>query len=205
MKIDLTQAQLTLAGEALALILEEISNGVLLLDSQGTLVYANQMGRQELAHARAVTLSGGRLVSADAFRQQRLARALDEARAGLRSMVQLGPGNDARMLAFVPLAGTQEGGSVRHVLVLCGRSGPADSVAVTLFAKAAGLTHGERDVLSSLCDGLDAQGIANLRDVKISTVRTQILSLRQKVGARNLPDLIAKVSSLPPLGCRLAN
>jgi hypothetical protein len=33
----------------------------------------------------------------------------------------------------------------------------------------------------------------------------KFLILRQKVGARNLQDLIAKVSSLPPMGCRLAS
>lgn len=205
MKTDVNQQQLVPAGEALVLILEEISHGVLLLDAMGALIYANPLGRQELRQALAVTLSGGRLVTTVTFQEHRLARALKEARAGLRSMVQLGQGSDARMLAFVPLASHSDSGIVKQVLVLCGRTGWADSVAVLLFAKATGLTHCERDVLSSLCDGLDAQDIADRRSVKLSTVRTQILSLRQKVGARNLQDLISKVSSLPPLGCRPAS
>jgi DNA-binding CsgD family transcriptional regulator len=204
MKNDFTQEQRMLAGDALALILEEISHGVLLLDAHGELLYANQLGRHELRLARMVRLAQGRLVAADACHEHRLARALSDARAGLRSMVQLRPGNEAPLLAFVPLAASGDEGGVKQVLVLCGRSSSGDSVAVLLFAKAAGLTHGERDVLSSLCEGLDAKDIADLRAVKISTVRTQILSLRQKVGARNLHDLMTKVSSLPPLGCRLA-
>ena len=83
--------------------------------------------------------------------------------------------------------------------MLSGVRQPYGAVTLTLFAKAAGLTASERDVLISLCSGLAAQDIALQRAVRISTVRTQISSIREKVGARTVTQVIRKVSCLPPM------
>lgn len=72
-----------------------------------------------------------------------------------------------------------------------------------LFAKAVGLTHSEREVLQQLCAGHGAVGIALLREVKVSTVRTHISHLRAKMGARNIPQMVATASQLPPLALGL--
>jgi DNA-binding CsgD family transcriptional regulator len=54
-------------------------------------------------------------------------------------------------------------------------------------------------VLEHLCTGQDPTDIAEQLGVAISTVRTQVSSIRQKTGASNIRELVRKVAVLPPL------
>ena len=50
-----------------------------------------------------------------------------------------------------------------------------------------------------LCKGLQPADIARLQGVAISTVRTQIASLRHKTGAATVADLVHHIARLPPV------
>jgi DNA-binding CsgD family transcriptional regulator len=113
-------------------------------------------------------------------------------------MIELGSGERARMHAVIPLPQASEIQNSR-ALLLSGVRHAFCPVALTLFAKAAGLTASERDVLISLCSGLAANDIAAQRAVRISTIRSQIGSIREKVGARTVTQVIRIVSALPPM------
>jgi DNA-binding CsgD family transcriptional regulator len=83
--------------------------------------------------------------------------------------------------------------------MMLARREPGPSLAVDAFARSQGLTAAETRVLISLCQHVPPREIARRCGVEISTVRSQIGSIRQKTGASNIRALIGQVSGLPPL------
>lgn len=54
-------------------------------------------------------------------------------------------------------------------------------------------------MLLGLAEGLVPKQIASKHDVLLSTVRTQISSVRDRTGTRRLADLVQALVSLPPI------
>lgn len=183
-------------------VLDAIGIGVWILDPGGGVVLVNSLARRTMSGGHTLRLAGPLLVSGRPDQQRRFDRALAGARNGHRSMMQLGVDGEARLFAVVPLGSLADCGDTGHILLLCGHRTATEPLAMTLLAKVLGLTQCETHVLADLCDGFMAQDIADRRAVKISTVRTQIACLREKAGVHTVPQLIAKVSSLPPLAGR---
>lgn len=183
-------------------VLDVISVGVWLLDDHNRIVVANFAARQEMQRKATLGAVDGAVCAALPGDVPTLYRALASAHAGQHSMVQLGTAAQGRTFAAVPLADPGEHPPSRRALLVCGRGLAQDPISLLLFAKAIGITPCERDVLQCLCDGLVAEDIARTRSVKLSTVRTQISSLREKIGVRNVPQLMARMSRLPPLAHR---
>jgi DNA-binding NarL/FixJ family response regulator len=73
------------------------------------------------------------------------------------------------------------------------------NLAVTFFARSHGLTPAEESVLRALCEGQQVDDIAAAHGVCVSTVRTQIRSLREKTGAASIRVLVQRLASLPPV------
>jgi len=67
------------------------------------------------------------------------------------------------------------------------------------FARHHALTAGETRVLEALCSGHSAPAIARRHGVAVTTVRTQLTSLRAKTGAKTVNDLLRTVARLPPM------
>ncbi|WP_326532744.1 helix-turn-helix transcriptional regulator [Pseudorhodoferax sp.] len=195
--------QEALPADGLAQMLDAIDVAVLLLTSQGRLVFANLAGQRALQANDCLSTRRGQLLASVAGQAQALERALAQARAGKRSMLQLGEGAGRRMMGLVPLPSQPAHAGDPYIMLISGRVSPTEPMSLLLFARVAGLTDGERDVLENLCKGLLAQEIASKRAVKITTVRTQIGSLRSKVGARTICELVAHATTLPPLAGRL--
>ena len=78
------------------------------------------------------------------------------------------------------------------------RVSPAE-IQFAAFAREHQLTAAEQQVLQSLCAGLQPQEIAQRHGVAISTVRTQIASVRAKTATESIRDLVAMVAQLPPM------
>jgi DNA-binding CsgD family transcriptional regulator len=190
-------------GAASQAVLEVIGLGLLMLDAQSALLYANAQGQRELNRREVLLLEMGSVQSARAVDAREFSKALGAARQGVRTMLAIG--DERRMIAVVPLAPSVDQQDISRVLVVWGGESPQLNLTMQLFAKAVGLTHSEREVLQQLCAGHGAVGIALLREVKVSTVRTHISHLRAKMGARNIPQMVATVSQLPPLAQALRN
>ena len=69
-------------------------------------------------------------------------------------------------------------------------------VAQDIIGKSFGLTPAEADVAGMLTTGLSPKEIAEIRKVKITAVRTQIASIKNKMGSRDIPDLVVKFVSM---------
>jgi DNA-binding CsgD family transcriptional regulator len=92
---------------------------------------------------------------------------------------------------------TERGGHL--TLVVLGKREVCGALSVQGYARSVHLTPAETRVLEKLCGGVRPSDIANDAGVAVSTVRTQIGSIRAKTGAASIRDLVRQVAVLPPL------
>jgi DNA-binding NarL/FixJ family response regulator len=168
-----------------------------MVDVQGQVRFANRSARATLGGASGGLVIRNERLGADAPADQRaLLKALRGACEGLRSLVCCGVGEQRRALAVVPLA---QAGEAPMALVLLGRDQRSPSLSLDFFAREHHITPAEVAVLRLLCDGRRPSDIAPALGVAVSTVRTQVCSLRQKTGTRRTADLVRIVTALPPI------
>ncbi len=177
----------------LSLMLDEIDYGMLLLGEGAELVHVNHAARAELDAGHPLQLLGRQLRARHPQDVARLHDALAGAsQRSLRRLLALGEGEHRANIAVIPLAG-------QAVLVVLGKRHLSERISVQCFARLHALTPAETRVLESLCEGLDPREIAELNDVGLATVRTQITSIRGKTGAENIRALTRQVAVLPPM------
>ena len=211
-----------LGPELLERVLDEIDYGVLVVGAGLWVTFANRAARQlcELPHSPC-QLSGGQLRLANVQEQEVLDRALLlAANQARRNLVRVTHGDQSLLLATVPVAGRTPAGSTGtqglttridtgaaagDVLVLFSRRQTCETLSIEFFARAFGLTYAETAVLSALCRGTQPGQIASDAGVAVSTVRTQVSSIRQKTGAGSIGELVRQVAVLPPIVPALTN
>jgi len=185
--------------------LDEVDYGIVLLDSEAQVLHVNHTARAELDDSHPLQLVGLTLRAREPRAAAHLHQALDDAsRRGLRKLLTIGVGDAQISVSIVPLHTTANDAPAAALLVL-GKRRMSGLLAVQAFALSHGLTPGETRVLIALCDGVPPAVAAAQHGVAISTVRTQIGSIRAKTGAASIRDLIHKVASLPPLMTALRN
>jgi DNA-binding CsgD family transcriptional regulator len=182
-----------------ALMLDEIDYGVLLIADQATVLYANHVARTELDADHPLQLLGQQLRLRDSADIAALHRAIDASQdKGLRRLLSVGRGAQSITVAVVPLPRTQSGDEP-HTLLVFGKRRVCEALSAQWFAQSHGLTTAEARVLAALCEGAEPNRIAEDAGVAISTVRTQISSIRAKTGADSIRELVRQVAVLPPL------
>ena len=183
----------------LARMLDEMDHGMLLVTPQGVLRHANQPARQELARRVSLRLGADEQVLAAQGHQQALfSTALADAQRGRRCLLTLGDQADALPVALVPL-GNDSHETEAKVLLVLGKRQSCETLTVDFFARAQGLTGAEAKVLQALCDGQRPKEAARQFGVAVSTIRTQISSIRTKTQTASIRDLVGRVASLPPI------
>lgn len=182
-------------------VLEEMDVPVIVVRPNLRVEMCNRAGLQQLLQRELLTLHEGTVqVLADVGSTTALRQAIDEAsRLGHQALVVMhGNGDRELSIGVVPVAGVPS-----LVLLLLGRSKVCPELSLASYSRAVGLTPAEEDVLRDLCDGASPDEIASIRGVKLSTVRTQIGSLRTKTGTSDLRDLTRKLAKLPSLPARI--
>ena len=114
---------------------------------------------------------------------------------GRRSLVRLVAGDHRLHVSTLPLAG--DTGPL--VLVVLGRRRACSELELELLAGSYGLTHAERRVLAGLMQEERPSEIAVRHAVKLSTVRTQISSIRAKLGTRSIEGLLLRAAEVPAM------
>lgn len=188
----------TLSEAHLLRVFDEIDYGMLLLDGQGRILHANHLARHELAQRRLLRACSGSLMGNTPEHSERIQQALDAALRGQRRLVLMREGDRDLSMAFTPLSHPLED-DVPTVLVVLSRQNVCDNLAVRMFARALALSPTEEVVLLALCRGLDINEIAAENGVAVSTVRSQIKTLREKAGASSIRRLLQRINSLPPV------
>ena len=116
----------------------------------------------------------------------------------MRKLVTFGEGPARVSMSVVPIGDLHHPGDGATLLML-GKRQPCALLSVQGFARSHGLTGAETRVLTFLCDGVPPTAVAAQLGVGLSTVRTQIGSVRQKTGAQSIRALVQQVAVLPPL------
>ena len=197
-----TAATTSELGQCLTRMLDEIDYGMLLVSADAQVVYLNHAARLELDGDHPLQMLG---CSLRAHRPQDVAPlydALASAQRGLRKLLTLGAGAQRVSVSVVPLPAdtNQRHDGVRPTtLLVLGKRQVCEQLSVQGFARSMHLTPAETRVLEQLCSGVRPTRIAQAQNVAVSTVRTQIGSIRNKTGAASISDLVRQVAVLPPL------
>ena len=181
----------------LAAALDELDYGIVLLKERTHIIHFNEAARSELDGGHPLQRVGDRL-------QTRLPRDMaplrdavaDASHRGLRRLLSLGEESKKRSLSVIPL---DSAGRACPVLVVLGKRAACELLSVESFARDHDLTRAETRVLVAICTGKAPAAVARDIGVAISTVRTQLLSIRMKTGMASIRALTEQVAALPPL------
>jgi DNA-binding CsgD family transcriptional regulator len=182
----------------LAAALDELDYGIVLLFDDMRVVHVNEAALAELDDCHPLQLTGGELRARLARDVAPLHEAVSAASSrGIRRLLTLGKDGQRGSVSVVPLESANA--SQRAVLVVIGKREVCESLSVQGFARSYGLTGAETRVLMALCDGTPPARTAQLLGVAVSTIRSQIGSMRQKTGAESIRALVRQVAVLPPV------
>ena len=189
-------------GMCLSGMLDEIDYGMLLVSTDAQVLYLNHAARLELDGEHPLQMLGCALRAQRPQDVAPLYDALAAAQRGLRRLLTLGSGEHRVCVSVVPLpagAGLRGGDHEPQVLLVLGKRQVCAQLSVQGFARSVHLTPAETQVLELLCAGMRPTLIALRQKVAVSTVRTQIGSIRSKTGAASISELVRQVAVLPPL------
>jgi len=192
----------SLSSQWLTLVLEELDYGVLLLNAGGQVLHCNLAARRCLeAGQHPLQLSDGHVSARSAADDEALADALKAAeRAGRRCLLKLNGGkNHSAAAANVVVVPLNRDVSQAAVLLVLERPQLCGELAAQWFAMRYKLTPTETAVLKALSTGDKPGRVAQQQGVAISTVRSQIQSIRAKSGAGSISELLRQLAMLPPL------
>ena len=183
----------------LSAMLDEVDYPMLLVNGESSLLHANQVARAEMDDAHPLQLLGDELRVLHAKDVVPLREALQAAQQrGLRRLLMLGEDKPQVSVAVVPMPALS-GSAQRAVLLVLGKRQVCERLSAQWYAREHNLTPAETQVLGALCSGLGPQQVAAQQGVAISTVRSQIGSIRAKTGAQSIRELVRQVAVLPPL------
>jgi DNA-binding CsgD family transcriptional regulator len=171
---------------------------VLVLRGDAGIEYANAAADALLVRGNLLAAAGGHLVRAGSYSSAKLGLFLSAASRGIAQQVAI--------FASAPIASA---GAVLHLTRLPPETAfearwPRASVLATVqlqpaidtaaklpaLARRFGFTSAESDILKELSSGATPSDIAERRQVRVSTVRTQIRGLLEKSGSRRQADLV---------------
>jgi len=183
----------------LAAMLDEIDYGMLLVTDGVRLLHANHVARAELDAEHPLQVLGRELRARRPQDVAPLHGALGDAcRRKLRRLVTLGDGVQRVCLAVVPIPAPDDA-TPTSALVMLGKRQVCQQLSVEAFARTHALSPMETLVLKALCGGTRPGEIALQHCVALSTVRSQVGSIRAKTGAETIGALVRMVALLPPM------
>jgi DNA-binding CsgD family transcriptional regulator len=187
------------AGDALTLLFDELSHGVVVISEQRRILHINDAARRELARCGVLQACDGELEALSPIDGNTLQAALLKAAAGKRCLLRLNASGISLTLSVVPLR-QDHGGAHDRIALFFARTGLNDSGTFASFARSHGLTPTEEQVLAFLCNSLSTPEIAARMKVAVSTVRSHVRSVCAKTLSSGVRELLHRIAMLPPVG-----
>jgi len=182
----------------LAGALDELDYGIVVLFEGASIVHINDAAEVELDDLHPLQRVGNELRARLARDVAPLHEAVTDASVrGMRRLLTVGRDAERASVSIIPLEAADPG--PRAVLVVLGKRTVCESLSVQGFARSYQLTAAETRVLVALCNGEPPLQIADQLGVAVSTVRSQIGSIRHKTGAESIRALVRQVAVLPPV------
>ncbi|HEU5018686.1 MAG TPA: helix-turn-helix transcriptional regulator [Pseudolabrys sp.] len=188
--------------------LDRLAFGVVLASADGRAAFANAAA-ERLAHAGVITLRQGMLGSAVPTEARTLAMLVNDAACGGAGGVVRLDGGLARIDGGVPgpvvtlvtpLARRPDGErGVGYAMVSLRPAWDGAAASEAMLARLFGLSPRQAAVAMAVYEGKSPAAIAAERGVRIGTVRTQLLDIFARTGARDQRDLVRLIGGLPAL------
>lgn len=192
---DPSEATASLHQRLSTALLDEIALGLIVCDRYGRLQFVNPAADQELASERVLGRLGHSLCCTGT-ESSSLDRALHRAaNKGLRQLLILTNAADSLMVAVIPLI--VDNGIGPMLMLVLGQRGACSALGLEMLSGVYGLSLAERRVLCGLVADTSPRDIAASGGVSLSTVRTQIASIRTKFGVRNIEGVLIRVAEVP--------
>ncbi|WP_077038258.1 LuxR C-terminal-related transcriptional regulator [Pelomonas sp. KK5] len=179
-------------------MLDQVECGLITCRADGTLIHANRAARREIDLGRILSLANQQLRCHGDVTQAELAAALHDAAVRQRSRM-LVLGTDAEHLSAVAMPIQVDALGMPAALLMVGRRSVCSPLALEMIALRHNLTLAERRVLRALIASQSARDIADAHGVAMSTIRSQIQSIRDKVGVRSIEELLMRAAQVPPV------
>ncbi len=188
---------------------EKLSVGMIAVDAQATLLFANPTAERLLRAGLGLTCRRGRLGASDPTKEAELRRLIQQ--AGLASLGRPSeaggvlalprPGGRPLSLLICPLRphALSFGASVPAALLIFGDPDARPSTSTQALREAYGLTPAEARLMAALADGERLEDYADRQQISIHTVRTQSKQIFAKTGHGRQADLIREVLANPAL------
>lgn len=184
-------------------LMDRLEYGVLACGPRGELYHANLAAQQELDGDRLLGVTDGHVRAVPAL-QGVWSTALHDAAVRRRSrLVSLGDGLERLLVVTVPMR--VQGIDAAAAVAIMGRRSVCSPLGLEMLAASHGLTYAESRVFRALVGNLSVREIAASHGVGITTVRTQIQSVRDKLGVRSIDELLLRAAEVPPVSAVLTS
>jgi DNA-binding CsgD family transcriptional regulator len=190
-------------AELLAMLIDELAHGALIVNPQRWILQVNLSAHRELRKGVVLSNERGRLTACCEAGQAMLDEALQKASLGQRSLIGLKNGAAVFSVAVVPL-NRRNAGFCENIALFFSRPDLHESAVFSAFARSQRLTRTEQQVLALLCRCLSTPEIAVEMAIAVSTVRSHVRSLCAKTQTSGVRELVNRLSVLPPLAPVLA-
>jgi len=206
------RTQLALAGQGMDLLagaMEKIAVAAFICDRFGYVRRCTPAAERLIADGKMLTLRANRLQPMRASEAQALERAMTASRSirrggdkapGLRSIVLRGDEQSAAPIVLdvidLPPSQSELGFAPSTLVVARGECAPDGTRKTAIVRAAYELSAAETEIALQLCQGLNAETIAQGRRVSVGTVRAQIKKISAKLGVRSQIELVARINRL---------
>jgi DNA-binding CsgD family transcriptional regulator len=189
--------------------LEKLSVGMIAVDAQSTVLFANPTAERLLREGLGLTCRQGCLGATDPTKEGELRRLIQQ--AGLAAFGRSGeaggvlavprPGGRPLSLLICPLRpqALSFGPSIPAALLIFGDPDASPSAPMQALIELYGLTPAEARLMAALVDGERLEDYADRQQISINTVRTQSKQIFAKTGHGRQADLIREVLANPAL------
>jgi DNA-binding CsgD family transcriptional regulator/PAS domain-containing protein len=184
--------------------LDCIGTAILLLDSTGRILFANQKAELLIHQGGHPTVLHGRLCSLDIAKNNAIRQALHRTQAGLGSTLRLDNGDTIgmRVLTFSPIS-EKSGDNLSipaRILVMISEPEKASPDDLSALASLYKLTTAETRVLKLLLQQQGTKEIAETLHVSMATLRSQLRALFAKTNTKNQRELVRFCLAHPMVG-----
>jgi DNA-binding CsgD family transcriptional regulator len=190
-------------------VLEKLSVGMMAVDAQGTLLYANPTAERLLRAGWGLACRQGRLAAFDPSTQSRLLQKIRDAGMAARGgageaggVISLARPEGRRLSVLVcPLRphGISLGPAVPAALLIFGDPDASASTSAQALMDLFGLTPAEARLTAALVDGERLEEYADRLRISINTARTQSKQVFAKTGCGGQVELIRAILCNPAL------
>ena len=186
--------------QSLRALLDHLPLGVIEVEADGHLRFANSTASVLLSRSDGLTCNWGDQLTAEAPLDARKLRGMIADAANHQSCGALLVHRSSRrrplMVSIGPLLAATDNTSARAVLLVNDPETPSSPL-VPLVQQMFGLSEGEAELTVALTEGKRIKQIANERMVKASTAQTQLKRALEKTGVRGQTALASLVRQVP--------